>query len=80
MHHRGARLAKQADLEWEVFLYWDNSHIFIGAQQVAIEREGVEARRRVRVEFRNLLELARAEREIEHAVAVGSISIWLSRH
>ena len=57
----------------KVFIYWDNSNIFIGAQQVAIETEGVEARRRVRVEFRNLLELARAGRQVEHAVAVGSI-------
>ena len=57
----------------KVFIYWDNSNIFIGAQQVASDREGADARRRVRVEFRNLLELARAGREIEHAVAVGSV-------
>ncbi len=57
----------------KTFIYWDNSNIFIGAQQVAREREGADARRRVRVEFRNLLELARAGRKIEHAVAVGSV-------
>ena len=57
----------------KVFIYWDNSNIFISAQEVAIEREGVAARHRVRVHFRNLLELAHAERDIEHAIAVGSI-------
>ncbi len=56
-----------------VFVYWDDSNIFIGAQSVAVEREGEAARARIRIHFRNLLELARAGREIEHAVAVGSI-------
>ena len=57
----------------KVFIHWDNSNIFISAQQVAIEREGETARYRTRIHFRNLLELACAGREIEHAVAVGSI-------
>ena len=57
----------------KVFIYWDDSNIFISAQQVAIEREGEAVRSRVRIHFRNLLELTRAGREIEHAVAVGSI-------
>ena len=56
-----------------VFVYWDNSNIFISAQHVAAEREGDSARYRVRLDFRHLLELARAGREIEHAIAVGSI-------
>ena len=56
-----------------VFIYWDNSNIFISAQQVAAEREGDAARYRVRLHFRHLLELARAGREIKHAIAVGSI-------
>ena len=56
-----------------VFVYWDNSNIFISAQQVAAEFEGDSARYRVRLQFRHLLELARAGREIEHAIAVGSI-------
>ena len=56
-----------------VFVYWDNSNIFISAQQVAAECEGDSARSRVRVAFRNLLELARARRDIEHAIAIGSI-------
>ena len=57
----------------KVFVYWDNSNIFISAKDVAVEMEGEAARFRVRIDFRNLLELARAGREIEHAVAVGSI-------
>ena len=56
-----------------VFVYCDNSNIFISARHVAVEREGAAARYRVRIDFRNLLELARAGRQIEHAVAVGSI-------
>ena len=57
----------------KVFIYWDNSNIFISAQQVAIEREGETARYRTRIHFRNFLELACSGREIEHAVAVGSV-------
>ena len=57
----------------KVFIYWDDSNIWISAQQVASEREGESGRPRVRIHFRNLLELAQAGREIEHAVAVGSI-------
>ena len=56
-----------------VFIYWDNSNLFISAQEVAVEREGVAVRHRVRVHFRHLLELAHAGRDIEHATAVGSI-------
>lgn len=57
----------------KAFIYWDNSNIYIGGQEVAAEREGDDARYRVRIHFRNLLELARAGREVEHAVAVGSV-------
>ena len=57
----------------KVFIYWDNSNTHISAQQVAVDLEGPDARPRVRIDFRNMLELARAEREIGHAVAVGSI-------
>ena len=58
---------------YKVFIYWDNSNIFISAQQVAIEREGETVRSRLRIHFRNLLELACGGREIEHATAVGSV-------
>ena len=57
----------------KVFIYWDNSNIFISAQQAAIEREGETARYRARTHFRNLLELAHAGREIERAIAMGSV-------
>ena len=57
----------------KAFIYWDNSNIFIGAQHVAVEREGEGARARVRVHFGHLLELARAGRPIGHATAVGSV-------
>ena len=56
-----------------VFVYWDNSNVFISARQLAAEREGPDAYYRVRINFRHMLELASAGRHIEHAVAVGSI-------
>ena len=57
----------------KVFIFWDNSNICVGAREVAAEREGGTARQRVRIDFRNMLELAHAGREIERAVAVGSV-------
>ena len=57
----------------KVFIYWDNSNIFISAREAATDLEGETARGRVRIHFRNLLELAHAGRDIEHAIAVGSI-------
>ena len=65
----------------KVFIYWDNSNIFISAQQAAAELEGDAVRCRVRLHFRNLLTLAAAGRDIEHAVAAGPVppelrNIW----
>jgi len=57
----------------KVFIYWDDSNIFISSQQVAAERETENSRYRVRLHFRNLLTVAAAGRDIEHAIAVGSI-------
>lgn len=57
----------------KAFIYWDNSNIFISARGVAEEREGAGAYHQVRINFKNLLSLAKAERAIGHAVAVGSI-------
>ena len=57
----------------KVFIYWDNSNIFISARDVAVEKEGPDAYHRVRIDFRNMLSLAGAGRHVEHAVAVGSI-------
>ena len=57
----------------KVFIYWDDSNIFISAQQVSAVREGDTARYRVRLHFRHMLDLACAGREIEHGIAVASI-------
>jgi hypothetical protein len=56
-----------------VFVFWDNSNIFISAQSVAEDKEGVAARRTVRISFDRLLRLARVERKLEYAIAVGSV-------
>lgn len=57
----------------DTFVFWDNSNIFIGAQTVAEEKEGMAARRTIRVSFDRLLKLATADRHLEYAIAVGSI-------
>ena len=57
----------------KVFIYWDNSNIYISAREIAAEREGGDARYRLRLHFRNLLYLACADRPIERAIAVGSV-------
>jgi hypothetical protein len=56
-----------------VFIYWDNSNLFIGARALASEREGADARYRVRLHFQNLLRLAHADRPVVRAQAVGSV-------
>ena len=58
-------------MDKKVFIYWDNSNILVSAQEAAVEREGEAVRFRVRIHFRNLLELAHARRDVEHATAVG---------
>ena len=57
----------------KVYIYWDNSNIWISARTAAEEREGPSAHERARVDFRNILALARANRDIGKAHAVGSI-------
>ncbi len=56
-----------------VFIYWDNSNVFIGARAEAEEREGPAARFRVRVDFRAMIRLAHADRPVEKAIAAGSV-------
>ena len=57
-----------------VFIYWDNSNIFIEAQRLAEERgEGPDARQRVRIHFDNMLRLAHADRRVQKAFAAGSV-------
>ena len=58
----------------KIFIYWDNSNIFIEAQNLADEmNHDSYARYRVRLHFENLLLLAHANRPVEKAYAVGSI-------
>lgn len=57
----------------QVFIYWDDAAVYRGAQAEAAEREGGNARYRVRVYYPNLLALARAGREVGHATAVGPV-------
>ena len=57
----------------KVFIYWDNSNIYISAREAASEREGGDAYERARVHFRNMLTLAHANRPIGKAYAAGSV-------
>ena len=57
----------------KVFIYWDNSNIFVSAQTIAAEREGTLARSRVRIHFENMFKLAHCDREVAKALAVGSV-------
>ena len=57
-----------------VFIYWDNSNIFIEAQRLAEEHgEGPDARQRVRIHFDNMLRLAHADRSVQKALAAESV-------
>lgn len=64
----------------KVFIYWDNSNIFIEAQFLADKlNHDFYARYRVRLHFENLLLLAHANRPVEKAYAVGSIPPEMDR-
>src|SRR3972149_4890107 len=56
-----------------IYLFWDNSNIFVPAKYVAQRREGGFAERDVRIHFRNMYQLAVAGRPLAKAVAVGSV-------
>src|SRR5206468_4283618 len=56
-----------------VFVFWDNSNIFISAKTVSAEREGGDAPYQIRIQFDHLLQLAVAGRKLEFAIAVGSV-------
>ena len=63
-----------------VFIYWDNSNVFLEAQRLAEERnEGRYARDRVRINFDNTFRLARAGRPLKRAFAAGSIPPEMSQ-
>ncbi len=58
----------------KVYIYWDNSNIFIEAQRLAEKQNGTpDARDRVRINFENLLNLARADRKIGRVIVAGSV-------
>lgn len=57
----------------KVFLFWDNSNIFIGAKAAGVDRDGHISRGLIRIHFANIIRLALAGRTVEKAVAVGSI-------
>lgn len=57
----------------KAFVFWDNSNIFISAKNVAAEKEGNDAYYNVRLQFDQLIRLAHCDREVEFAIAVGSI-------
>jgi len=57
-----------------VFIYWDNSNIYHEAQRLAEESNGTPgARYLIRIHFERVMQLARANRPVAHAVAAGSI-------
>ena len=57
-----------------VFIHWDNSNIFHGAQRLAEELErGPGARIRVRIHFENMFRPAHADRPVQKALAAGSV-------
>ena len=58
----------------KVYLFWDNSNIFISAKYVAVRRDGgAFAEKEIRIHFGNLYKLARAGRDVASAVCVGSV-------
>ena len=75
----GDKAQWQCDPKWEsgVCIYLDNSNIFIEAQRLAVTRNGnsidLSVRRRIRVDFENLVALCCANRKLVSALAAGSI-------
>jgi len=56
-----------------IYVFWDNSNVFISAKEVAQTRESVFDAKNIRISFRNLFDLARAGRPTTKAVAGGSV-------
>lgn len=59
--------------EPKVYLFWDNSNIFIGTKFVANRREGMMSEANCRVQFDAIHKLAVAGRPIGGGVCVGSV-------
>ena len=56
-----------------VYIFWDNSNIFISAQDVAERKEGVMDRHAIRLQFDQLYHLAAMGRNVIRTFVVGSI-------
>lgn len=56
-----------------VYIFWDNSNVFISAKGIALQRDGVLEYPNVRIHFENLYKLASGGRRVKKAVAVGSV-------
>lgn len=56
-----------------IFVFWDNSNIYIPAQTVAASHEEWGDTKALRIHFQNLLDLVRVGRKIQFGIAVGSI-------
>ena len=67
-----------ADRE-KVYIFWDNSNIFIPAQGVANQKEGALTGREIRIQFDNLFDLAKAGRDVAQGVCTGSVPPELER-
>ena len=59
-----------------LYVYWDYSNIFIEVQYIAQATEkqyGEDVGYRVRLDFKNLMQLIRKDRQVIKAVAAGSV-------
>lgn len=63
----------------DVYIFWDNSNIFIPTRYVANRREGLYAERSVRIQFEHLFAVARAGRNVKKGICVGSVPPELDR-
>ncbi len=59
--------------EPKVYVFWDNSNIFISSKYVASRRGESFAEQSIRIQFEGLFHLAHADRPVAKALAVGSI-------
>lgn len=65
-----------------VYIFMDNSNIFIPVQEISADREDASASREIRIQFDRLYELARAGRPVKSALCVGSVppemdAVWV---
>ena len=67
------------DLKVFVYIYWEDSNVFINAKVVAVEREGEDANFRVRINLPKLLKLVRAGQVVRRVIAESSVLPELRR-